>query len=312
MRVVHSKIKLGLLLLFLCVSTIGKSQLNGALSQYMFNTLVLSPGYTGAKEAMMVNMNLRQQWTGFSGAPKSQIVSMHTPLRNKDLAAGVMIVRESIGVSSDVKLSGSFAYRTKLSKGKLSIGVSGGIGISSANWTSVSTTEDVDIVFSNNETSAIRPVFGTGIFYKQKQQWYAGYSIPSLIAYDYDPFGDNLEMNFDLNRMEHLLIGGYVFKVNRKTHVKPSFLLRYMPTTGLQADINTNVIFDNKYWVGLSIRTNDAVVALLEYNINYKLKMGYSYDFNFSEISTYSSGSHEIGIEYGLGMQIKGRSPRHF
>ena len=166
-------------------------------------------------------------------------------------------------------------------------------------------------LFTSNERSAIRPIFGTGFFYKQKE-WYAGYSIPSLVAYDYDVSGNKIEMNFDLNRMEHLLTGGYVFKINRKTHLKPSFLLRYMPTSGMQVDINANVILDNKYWIGLSVRSSDAIVALLEYNINYKLKMGYSYDFTFSEISLYSGGSHEIGIEYGLGFQARGRSPRHF
>lgn len=295
----------------MCFAFIGKAQHNGALSQYMFNSLVLSPGYTGAKEVMMLNMNLRQQWTGFTGAPKAQILSIHTPLKNRKLALGAMLVRESIGVSSDIKLSGSFAYRMNLSRGKLALGVSAGIGAASADWSLVNTTEEIDPLFQGNERSTIRPIFGTGFFYKQKE-WYAGYSIPSIIAYDYDITGSTVEMNFDMNRMEHLITGGYVFKINRKTHLKPSFLLRYMPTTGVQVDINTNIILDNKYWLGISYRTSDAVVALLEYNISDKLKMGYSYDFTLSDISIYSAGSHEIGIEYGIGMRKSGRSPRHF
>ncbi|MFT4986734.1 MAG: type IX secretion system PorP/SprF family membrane protein [Ulvibacter sp.] len=297
--------------ILVCVSLSTNAQHNGIFSQYMFNTMVINSGYTGSKEVLTANMNLRQQWTGFSGAPTTQFLSVHAPLKNKKLAVGGMINREVIGVSSDFKVSGTFAYRLKTKKGKLSMGVSAGIGMSSANWSEINTIDNGDLLFQNNENGSLRPVFGTGFFYSEKT-WFAGYSIPSLLSYNYDVSGTKLNANFNLNQTEHILNGGYVFEVNRKLHVKPSMLLRYQPTTGVQTDINTNVIFDNQYWIGLSYRTTKEIIAILEYNVNYKLKVGYAYDFNFSELSTYSSGSHELSIEYGWGMFVKGRSPRHF
>ena len=305
------KHKFGLIIILLMMSTVAFSQHNGVLSQYMFNTMVINPGYTGSKEALTVNMNLRQQWAGIDGAPMTQILSLHTPLKNKSLAMGAMLNREQIGVSNDFKISGSFAYRLPLKTGKLSLGLSAGVGVSSANWTSVSTTAEYDPQFQSNEKSIARPVFGAGVFYSDNK-WYAGYSMPSLLTYNYDVSGEKVKSSFDFYQTEHLLTSGYVFEMNRKLHVKPSMLLRFRPTNGLILDLNTNVIFDNTYWIGLSYRNTKEIVAMLEYNVNYKLKLGYAYDYSFSELSTYSSGSHGISVEYGWGMYVKGRSPRHF
>lgn len=47
---------------------------------------------------------------------------------------------------------------------------------------------------------------------------------------------------------------------------------------------------------------NDAFVALVGYQMAFKnggaLKIGYSYDFTTSDLHEYSSGSHELALQY--------------
>ena len=93
----------------------------------------------------------------------------------------------------------------------------------------------------------------------------------------------------------------------------PSVLVKYVQNAPLEADFNLNVLLGNLLWVGGSYRTGDSFVALLEFQASRKLRIGYSYDFTFTDIRDYSSGSHEIMVGYDFGYDIlKIRTPRYF
>jgi hypothetical protein len=68
--------------------------------------------------------------------------------------------------------------------------------------------------------------------------------------------------------------------------------------------------FNNKIRGGLSYRTSDAVVVLLGYKFLPELMLGYSYDLTTSNITNYSSGSHEIMLRYCFMPKIKERDPK--
>jgi len=54
------------------------------------------------------------------------------------------------------------------------------------------------------------------------------------------------------------------------------------------------VEWKNSAWAGLSYRTGDAASLLIGYTYKNSLSFGYSYDFTTSNISQYSTGTHEI------------------
>ena len=112
--------------------------------------------------------------------------------------------------------------------------------------------------------------------------------------------------------MQPMLFGGHVFKLNEGLKLKPTTLLRYTVSAGLQGDISTNVIFHDKLWLGASYRSNDALVAMLEILPKPQWRIGYSYDMGISSIERYHSGSHEMMLQYEFGYRIKLRDPRYF
>jgi type IX secretion system PorP/SprF family membrane protein len=81
----------------------------------------------------------------------------------------------------------------------------------------------------------------------------------------------------------------------------------------VQFDVNLNFLLSNIFWVGASYRSGDAVVGIVEYQINRQLRVGYSYDYTLSKLRNHSSGSHEfmIGYDFGYDM-IKMKTPRYF
>ena len=52
-------------------------------THYMFNTIAVNPAYAGSRDALTVTGLHRSQWIGFSGAPITQTLTMHSPILTK-------------------------------------------------------------------------------------------------------------------------------------------------------------------------------------------------------------------------------------
>src|SRR5687768_1514885 len=103
-------------------------------THYMNNTLVVNPGYAGSRDALTITALHRSQWVDFKGAPVTQTITMHAPLRNEHLGIGLSVLNDKIGPANNTSLIADFAYRLKLTeKSKLAFGVSAGANIYQAN-----------------------------------------------------------------------------------------------------------------------------------------------------------------------------------
>lgn len=297
-------------MLLIALSTAVTAQHSAMLSQYMFNGLIINPAYAGSQGDLTVNLNYRNQWTGFEGAPTSQLASIHSPLKKKDLSVGGMVIREESGLSNDFQVISMAAYKLKVDKGSIQFGIGGGIGIGSSKWSDALVEQDGDPLFQQDVGGLFRPIFSAGAYY-QNRKWYAGYSMPSLLHYSY-PSIDQVDYSFSFKGTEHLLTAGYVYKVNRNLVWKPSILFKAIPSSSFQFDLNSNWVLQKKLWLGLSYRHLDAMIAMVEYQAHHQLKVGYAYDYTIGPIGAYSSGSHEIMLMWVFKKQAFARNPRYF
>ena len=119
-----------LLLLLVCLSPFLNKRTSGLFaqqdpqySQYMFNQLAINPGYAGSKEAISAALFIRNQWTGMPGSPKTETITVHGPTRKKKVALGFTVVADQVGPKKSIGALGTYAYRIKLGKGKLSMGL---------------------------------------------------------------------------------------------------------------------------------------------------------------------------------------------
>jgi type IX secretion system PorP/SprF family membrane protein len=294
--------------LLLCLS--GTAQHSTLISQYMFNGVLINPAYAGAKNSLAVNINYRNQWTGFKGAPTTQLASIHSPIKRKPISIGGMVARDEVGVSTEVSLRGLVSYKVKMKEGFLRFGLGAGLANTNSRWSEVLIEEGGDPLFQTDVTGLIRPLFSAGMYYDSKS-WYMGYSMPSIMRYEY-PGQEEVRSTFSLGKIEHILTAGYAYKHSRSLVIKPSFLLRTIPSTGAQLDINCNLIFSNRLWTGASYRHNEAIVAMMEYQVHHQFRIGYAYDYNLGPIGSYSAGSHELMLLWVFRMQSFARNPRYF
>ena len=65
---------------------------------YLFNILAINPAFVGCHDALSATISYRNQWVGFKQAPKSQVLSLHTPVDNDRIGLGLLIENNSIGI----------------------------------------------------------------------------------------------------------------------------------------------------------------------------------------------------------------------
>jgi type IX secretion system PorP/SprF family membrane protein len=281
-------------------------------SQYLFNGLLINPAYAGSRDALAANLTHRQQWVGFEGAPVTQVLSVHAPVNRRKVGLGLMLYNDRIGVSNETGLFTNYAYRIRFGRyAKLALGMGAGVTMLRGDWQTVALQQQNDAVFSGPTRSAFRPNFSTGAYFYNKK-WFAGLSVPFLLLHRYNPAVEGYLIRDTRGDLQPMLTGGRLLVLSPEMKLKPTTLLRYRIESGLQADLNTNLIYKDVVWLGLSYRTADAAVATLEVLPTPQWRFGYAYDLGVSALRRHHAGSHELMVQYEFGYRIRVRDPRYF
>ncbi len=272
--------------------------------------MAVNPAYAGSREVFSMTGLFRAQWLGIEGAPVSQTLSMDAPLNNKKVGLGMILFSDKIGYTSNIGAHACYAYRLRFRRNTFSMGLKLGVVRFNANLNqAILTTGNTsdDIGFANNVTIYI-PSAGAGI-YLNSDKYYMGFSIPNL-------YNTKLVKNTEIkvNKYDHIfMMGGYVFDLKNDIKLKPSFLYKFVLGAPMEFDLNTNIWFYDILGLGLSYRTGDAVIAMVELQAAPNFRIGYSFDYTITNIQSYSSGTHEIILRYEFGFGSKKViTPRYF
>lgn len=306
------RIAIGFFIVFNALTFAGYGQQRVAYTQYMFNALAINPAYAGSDKYLNVTAQGRQQWIAFKGAPNSQMISAHMPLENKKVGVGMLLERQTEGVTDIYNAYAMYAYKIKLKRKKtLSLGLQAGITTYRERLTDLTLPAgSADPTFSAN-TSYTLPNFGVGVYYAGPD-FYVGLSVPTVAQ-------NTIKRNDPATLKEarhYFLMAGYIFDLNPSLKLKPNFLIKSVDGAPVNVDMNLNLLIDKIVWVGCSYRIGNAVNPLIELQVNPKFRVGFSYDIPISNLtkSHFSSGSPEIMINYRF---VKVRpntvvSPRYF
>ena len=106
--------------------------------------------------------------------------------------------------------------------------------------------------------------------------------------------------NLENRQLRHYnFIGGYFIEMNDFS-LETSLLLKFIEPGFMQFDINLTGTYNDIISLGLSYRTDNAVVAMLGLKAG-NFRFGYAYDYTLMDIGKYSVGSHEIFLSYLFG-----------
>ena len=303
-RIIHTILLLGL-------GVASFAQLQPLLDHEHFNGLAINPAYAGSQGALNVGLYSRTQWVGFEGAPRTYTFSAHSPLRNKKVNLGLIVIGDKLGSISETGFLLNYAYRIEMGKGKLSLGLAAGLTNLSSDLNSIRFTDLGDRLLQDPGRRALLPEFSVGSYY-HTEKYYVGLSMPLFLSHHTNEGNGSYDLNFKLASANYMLTAGYLFTVADGIELLPSMLLRTNPANNTQLDVHCNVILREKIWFGTSIRTNGSLAALLQLQVNQQLRVGYSYGYELSELSSYQHGSHEVMIQYNFRYILEVISPRYF
>ncbi|MBK8369174.1 MAG: type IX secretion system membrane protein PorP/SprF [Bacteroidetes bacterium] len=275
-------------------------------TQYMLNDLAINPAVAGKDNFADMRSNNRYQWVGMTDAPRTYMLTLHSPLKNRHMGLGTHIYTDIVGPTRRVGISLAYAYHIKIAeKTRVSLGLNAGIQQWGIDGHKLHLHDAGDDNLLTQYQTRIVPDFGAGI-YVHNDKWYLGFSAPQLYQSPIKlyPDGDHkgtLVTHFMLN-------GAYKFDINDDFKVEPSFLAKYANPAPIKVDVGARVIYQEQVWLGVGYRHNDALTALVGFMYKNYLMIGYSYDFTTTNLKNYSSGTHELM----LGLRFSKQQSKHW
>ncbi len=295
----------------LLVSGIAVTQAQNDLqyAHFMVNTLTYNPAVAGSTNNLDIILLGRKQWVGIGQSPLSQTLNAHTYLEKIKGGVGLTLINDKLGYENSLNLKASYAYHIKLGKeATLAAGISVGFLYKSVDQSKLVFDDQTDQTAQNSLGKEFKPDVNAGLEFRNKD-------LVVGLASTHVPQGVGSATNFKVPR-HYFLYAKYYIAVSKDLDIVPSVLFK---SAGFitQFEGNVNVLYQKKYWVGLTYRNKEAAAGLVGMQINQKFKIGYAYDFNMGITKTnHSSGSHELFVNVILpGFNKKKHSmktPRFF
>lgn len=274
------------------------SQQASQYSQYRYSLFVINPAYAGNKNNIQGMLSERKQWIGINGSPHSQALAFHAPFKNQKMGFGVNLYNETIGAHGTIGGFGSYSYSIKSPSSSLSFGIRAGFFSYRILSSSLSYRQGSDPSALNELQTNILPAFDFGMHYYNKR-FMGGFSITNLTESDLKFVTDNIVRN----SLKRHLFGylGYIFNLSDTWQFQSTVMTKYTLNAPVNIDLNTMFICQSKFGFGLSYRSNQAVVAMVQMWFAQNFRLGYSYDYEFKLTqNTNISGSHELFFGFDL------------
>ena len=295
------------------------AQQDAQYTQYMYNTMSVNPAYAGSRGQLSVAALYRSQWVGLNGAPKTQTINLHSPIRNSRLGYGISIINDNIGdgVVQETQFDALISYTIEVARdAKLSFGLKAGGNLLNLDFNGLNNF-DSENVEGENIDNKFSPNFGVGLYY-HTDRFYAGFSAPNLIEtqhFDNSQRDANSVQFLSTERMNFYIITGYVFDLNHNFKFKPAMLSKVVGGAPLQLDASASFLYDEMFSFGVAYRWDAAFSAMVGVQLSKQIMIGLAYDREVTELggTQFNDGSFEVFLRFELVRKFNRMiSPRFF
>jgi type IX secretion system PorP/SprF family membrane protein len=315
---------IAILVLLLLGTFSSKAQQDPQYTQYMYNTQVVNPGYAGSKGALSFGLLGRTQWVGFEGAPKTGTFTVDGSIGQMDnMGLGLSIVHDEIGPATESNVNIDYAYRISTSEtGNVSFGLKAGIDVLNVDFSKLNIPiEGQGDIFENNIDNQLQPQIGAGVYY-YTNKFYAGLSVPNFLTtkhFDESKIDNIVDDPSSVagettaaERLHYFFIAGYVFDLSENLKFKPATLVKAVNGSPLQWDLSANFLINEKFTLGASYRWSAALSAMAGFQVSDAIFIGFGYDYQTTDLETYSDGSYEVMIRFDVFSNPSIVAPRFF
>jgi type IX secretion system PorP/SprF family membrane protein len=291
-----------------------KAQQEAHYTQFMYNNMLINPGFAGARRTPSVLAMYRNQWIGYEGAPTSYQASFDMPIGYTRLGVGGTLARQEEGIE---KRNYDVIHTNEAT---LRFGLNGTVRHYRFGVQDPSIVDDqTDMLLQTQKNNLYKGNIGAGVYFDNKS-YYIGVSVPKLIKNSIS-LDSTQQVVTNSDEFRHLYVqGGAFLRLNQYFHIKPTAILKLTGNTPLSIDASLGIMYDRRFLVGASYRMgnsiyggSDAFNVLTFYQVTDKLAVGAAYDFTLSEIKRYSQGSLEFLVRYDMSnARTIIKNPRYF
>ncbi len=283
------------------------AQSDVAFSHFWLGPTYYNPAAAGNLNAIHLTLGSRMQWVEFKRAPMTFFLTADMPykLLEQRMGVGVKAEFERIGLFTSTRIGAQLAYKRKIGKSTISIGVQpgifsqtfrGGEAISPDNTSGSQDSREIP----TSDVSGTSFDANAGIYFSHPRFW-AGFSVTHLTA-------PSIELKvsrespeyyeFKVSRGYYFMGGGNIPINNTLFEIQPSAMFAYYQKLWT-AQVATMLRYNRMLNVGVGYRWKDAVSAFIGVNLK-DAYIGYAYDYPITAISKVSTGSHEVFVTYNV------------
>lgn len=292
-------------------------------SQYIMNGFLINPSFAGRDGYTTVNLTVREQWVGMAGAPSTYAASFQTrilkdsyiskytavkkkiikPTKGGKVGLGGYVFNDNNGIMKRTGVQFAYAYHISMGRtGGIPNDLSFGLALTAYQF-AVNTNGLIynhdDPLLNSYDRSVFIPDFNFGASFTTSK-YYLGFSMTNLFR------GSLLIADTSITKRTELgnfyLTGGYKFPLSPDWILEPSAFIKAsdMFLKSVQMDLTARVYYKEDYWVGMSYRTNDAIIAMLGLKYD-RFYFAYAFDFTLTDIRKQSYGTHELSLAVKFG-----------
>lgn len=247
------------------------------------------------------------QLSGFTNNPAYFQLDVGIPVGKTGLYLGPSALYDRIGAFNRVRVGLNIAYRIKLSmKHYLSFGINGAAVVANGDlFNMVGNQPGVDPgdpSFLSGVNGVWNPDIKIGAHYFT-DNFYVGFNVGNIFVNKFWDTGSGAtnEIRVNATDMHYYLMTGWQKKIGPSWRIKPNALIKYIPNSPLQFDINMNAVFKNTFGFGLSYRSINTLVVNANFTIAKVFVIGYAFNWGLG----YESRSNYTGHEVLLAFRIQ-------
>ena len=317
-----------MLAMILLLPVKNQAQITPLADQYLINQFQVNPAIAGTQRYMPVTVSTRQQWVGFSKAPTTKSISIHSVVRAKDIrftprgyvnkgdrsfgnvGVGGGAFNYNYGAISHTGIHLDYAYHVFMGDGRLGFGLAPTLfqfKINKDGFTLPDGTDYDPLINNQVSESLLFLDANVGLHYYDEFN-YGGLSIIQLLN-STAKFGslsfiseDRFSQNPDLASTVYMYYGRYIM-LSRDFILEPSLYVKYNAQNGVRFHPNTMINIMNTFSAGLTYRHNECIGLLAGARLD-NLEVRYMFEAPISSDMPNNFTSHQIMLRFIVGQPI--------
>lgn len=297
-------------------------------SQYIMNGFLVNPSFAGRDGYTTVNLTVREQWTGLEQSPSTYALSFQTrilrdsyiskstsvkkrlirPTKGGQVGIGGYVFNDKNGIMRRTGGQAAYSYNIPLSDSNdenprnLAFGLALIAYQYSMDLDGLIYDQD-DPYLNNYDKSVFIPDFNFGVSYSTSKV-YVGFAMSNLLRGSIRFSDGSNDENTELGH--YFLTGGVRIPLASNWLLEPSAFVKSsdMLFKAIQLDLTSRIYYKNDYWIGMSWRTQDALIAMLGLRYD-RFYFAYAYDFTLTEMKRQGLGTHELTLAVKFGTNAR-------